>query len=128
MTTQILLSVPDTVYQQAEQIAQEEARPVGDVLNDALVQVFSAVHVSEERTLMQAQEAAFRTMHSELLHQFMGQHIAFCDGEVLDHDVDRIALLNRLDRDYPDRLVLVKQVLAEPERIFYIPSNRMLRT
>ena len=63
-------------------------------------------------------------MHSELWEKYPHQYVAIFQGEVVDHDQDELALLKRRNEKYPDDIVLIRQVLQEPERTIVICSPR----
>jgi len=72
--------------------------------------------VHEHRSLMEQNVAAYRSMHSELVNHYLGQYVALCDGELVDHDSDPLLLLERIRQHYPDRIVLRRKVEHQPER------------
>jgi hypothetical protein len=86
------------------------------------------LYVSPERSVMEQERAAFQAMLPQLLTQFEGQYVALHQGQVVDHDADRAALVIRLDQTHPDAVVLVKRVTAEPERVLRMPSPRKVYT
>lgn len=127
MGTKITLTIPDYIYQQAQQIAQREQRPLVDVFNEALVQIFPAIHVSPDRAHMEQEQIAFYRMHSQLLMRYPGEYVAVFQGQVVDHDADRVALVTRIDEIYPDEVVLIKRVTDEPDRVLHMRSPRWVR-
>jgi hypothetical protein len=127
MSTQVTLTIPDYVYQQAKQAAQAERRPLADILNEALVQAFPTVHVSPGRAQMEKEQLAFHRLHPELMALYEGQYVAIYQGQVIDHDNDKLALVARIDEKYPSQVVLVKLVTSEPDKIIYARSPRLLK-
>ncbi|MBE2202472.1 MAG: hypothetical protein IAE79_27925 [Anaerolinea sp.] len=127
MGTKVTLTIPDYIYQQAKQIAQREERPLAEVFNEALVQIFPATHVSPDRAQMEQEQAVFRRLHSQLLAQYPGEYVAVYQGRVVDRDADRLALAARIDEKYPQTVVLIKQVTAEPDKVLYMRSPRLVQ-
>jgi len=79
-----------------------------------------------EASLILARETeAFRAMHSQLLQKYAGEYIALHHGQLIDHDVDQFALYLRVDEQYPDEIILIKQVCAEVEEVYTIRSPRL---
>lgn len=56
-------------------------------------------------------------MHRKLVEAHLGETVAICDSRLVDHDADPIALLHRIRRDYPNRVVLRRKVETAPERV-----------
>ena len=72
--------------------------------------------VHENRSTMEQNVAAYRAMHGGLVKRYLGQYVAICDGELLDHDHDPLLLLERIRKNYPDQVVLRRKVERAPER------------
>ena len=126
MGTQITLTIPDHIYQQVQQMAESEKRPIADIINHALSYTFPAVHVHPRRAQMEQETAVFWANHLQLLSQYEGQYVAMYQGEVVDHDPDRLALVARIDEKYGDAIVLIKKVTAETEPDVHFRSPRLL--
>ena len=80
----------------------------------------------EEIDSLRREVAAFHKIHPQLLEQHFGHYVAMYGGKVVDHDKDRIALMDRIYRDYPSETVLVRQVQQEPEQVLYFRSPRFV--
>lgn len=126
MGTKVTLTVPDHVYQQAEQIARAEQRPVAEVINDALARLFPVVHVSQKREQMEQEQNAFRRQHNQLLNDYQGEYVAMYQGKVIDHDGDRLKLVARIDEKYANDVVLIKQVSDKPDDLLHMRSPRLI--
>jgi hypothetical protein len=61
-----------------------------------------------------------------LLEQYLNQYVAFEDGQVLDHDVDRGKLAERVYAKYGYRDLLMKQVTVK-ERVYHVGGFRAMR-
>lgn len=90
--------------------------------------VSNTFYTHPNRADMLQEQAAYQAMLPELLNVYKDQYIAMYHGEVIDHDTDRITLITRLDESYPDEIVLIKQVITEPDRILRMPSPRLVRS
>jgi hypothetical protein len=53
MSTQVTLTIPDTVYQQAEYVAQATNRPVTEVLAETIAKAFPSLYVDPNRPVME---------------------------------------------------------------------------
>lgn len=127
MSTKVTLTLLEHIYEQAKRIAQENRRPMVDILNEALLDAFPAVHVHPQRDLMEQEQVAFQAQHQQLLIQYRGQYVAMFQGKVVDHDDDKVALVDRLDKSHPDQVVLIKLVTEQPERVIQVRSPHLLK-
>ncbi|VAW43363.1 hypothetical protein MNBD_CHLOROFLEXI01-3744 [hydrothermal vent metagenome] len=103
-----------------------EVYVVATGLQMAKTAVHSSLYVSPDREAMLQEQDAFQAMLPELLAKYKDQYIALHQGEVVDHDVDRVILAARLDKTHPDAVVLVKQVTAQPESVLRMRSPRLV--
>lgn len=72
----------------------------------------SLLEQSRIRYLRQ-QEEKFEQEKPKLLQHFLGEFVAFEDGQVLDHDPSESKLAERVYRQYGYRDLLIKQVLEQ---------------
>ncbi|MBN1318174.1 MAG: hypothetical protein JXA42_22015 [Anaerolineales bacterium] len=79
----------------------------------------------EVRRVLQRESDAFSAMHTELYDKYPGLYVAIQQGQVIDWDKDQLELFTRVDEQYPDTPVLIKQVLPEPEEIYTFRSPRI---
>lgn len=110
MSTQILLTVPDELYRQVEQVADAASRNIPDLLLDTITRSLAPFPVDRNRSEMIENVAAYRSLHVQLVKRYLGQHVAIHDGQLVDHDPDPVALLQRVRRQHPDRVVLRRKV------------------
>jgi hypothetical protein len=127
MSTKLTLKIPNHIYQQAEQIAQSQQRPVIDIFQEAITELFPPVAIHPQRAQMEEEQAAFANMLPDLLRQYKEQYVAVYQGKVIDHDQDQMALAVRIQTDHPDKIILIKKVTAEPDKVLYSRSPRLLR-
>jgi predicted DNA-binding antitoxin AbrB/MazE fold protein len=84
------------------------------------------LYVNPDREAMLQEQGAYQAMLPELLAQYKNQYVAIHQGKVVDHDTDKIALVVRLDDNYPDAVVLIQQVSEEPEKVLRMRSPRLI--
>src|SRR5262245_41504960 len=127
MTVDITLKVPDRLYRRIEQVANATRRTISDVVLEAVERSFPVFYVDESRTQLEREVAAFEAMHAELWTHYPQQYVALYEGRVIDHDDDEVALLDRIDARYPGQVVLVRQVLIQPQGELNFRSPRFVR-
>ncbi len=84
--------------------------------------------VHEKRSLMERNVTAYRSMHRELVERYWGQYVAICDGKLVDHDPDPLALLARIRNDYPEQIVLRRKVEKTAKRELRIRHPKIERS
>lgn len=126
MGTQVTLTIPDELYHRAQRIAQSRRKDIAEVLADAIVlteETEGAVE-SEMDKAIERERAAYLAMHSALLEKYKGEYVAVYRGRLIDHDPDFATLYARINRQYPDEFVLIRQVETQPERTYHFRSPR----
>lgn len=103
------------------------AEPVEPVRSVPSRQTATPIPVHEQRSLMEQNIAAYRTMHSELVDRYLGQYVAIYAGKLIDQDPDPLLLLERIRRNYPNEVVLRRKVERTPEREIHIRHPRFER-
>lgn len=81
--------------------------------------------VDANRSTMEQNVEAYKAMHGELVERYLGQYVAICDGQLIDHDLDPVALLQRMREQYPDQVILRRKVERMPERELRIRHPRI---
>ena len=81
--------------------------------------------LSDEQQMAQ-EEAAFSQALPKLRESYLDIFVAFYQEKLIDHDTDELALLARIDQQYPDQVVLIKPVMSEPEPVLRIRSPRLV--
>ncbi len=127
MDIRITVVIPQHVYQQARRVAAREHSTVDDILKEALIEAFPAVHVHPQRAQMEAEQASFEAQKQQLLGEYEGRYIAMLNGDVIDTDADKVKLAARIDEKYPDAVVLIRLVSREPEWELVMRSPRLIR-
>lgn len=62
---------------------------------------------------------AFHRLHPTLWEKYPGEYAAIHNGQLVDHDTDRVALLKRLTQNFPDVFVLVRPIRENPDIIYH---------
>ena len=128
MTKQITLSLPDEVFEQIQQAADADQRPIADVLTETIVQATPIFSVDPRRPAMMREQAAYKAMHADLLREHEGEFVAVYQAEVIDHDFDELALSTRVRQRWPSAVILIRQVLPQVERKLHFRSPRLERS
>jgi len=107
-----------------EKSAQQEAKSVNDVINEALAYYFEA---KQEEKINQEIEA-YQAMHSELWEKLPYQWVAIHNQTLVDHDTDDVALYRRVRAQYGRISILIRQVRETPNPEIWIrtPSTGKL--
>jgi len=124
MGVQITVNLPNDVYRRLQREATAANRDVADLASEKLIAGVPHFPAHPRHVEMEQERVAFLKMHSELWEKYPHQYVAIFQGEVVDHDQDELALLKRRNEKYPDDIVLIRQVLQEPERTIVIRSPR----
>lgn len=111
-----LLSALDLDF--VEQIAIDE-------VNGSKIEPFEP-YIGPEYQQMVVEEAAFDRLLPALQQQYMNHFVAIHGQQVVDHDSDELDLLERIDTNYPDQVVLIRQVREVPEPILAFRSPRFV--
>ena len=118
------LSIPQRLYERAYRVAQSQQRDVADVVTEALEKGLPPLEPHTINGQRQREIAAFQQLHASLLKNHLGEYVAIFGERVVDHDNDKVALLQRIDSKYPNDFVLIRQVRPTPEIIY---ENRSIR-
>jgi hypothetical protein len=104
-----------------EEIARQRGLSLEEVVDDVL----RGYMRQARREKIQAEAQHFRRMHDDLRNQFLGQHVAVHDGQVVDHDADPAALVHRVRERFGRAPVLVTEVRQELMPEFTLRSPRL---
>jgi hypothetical protein len=127
MANQVTVTIPQAVYDRVKQLAILRNQKVADLLAEAIALVEADMATPSDEQRMAREEAAYQTLYDELKTKYAGEYVAIFNGQLIDHDSDELALLRRLDAQYPDDIVLMRKVSAEPEPDLRMRSPRLIR-
>ena len=135
MTKSIRLYLPDAIYERAQILAVLRNVNLHDVLLESIVLPEADLEAAapadvdtggfDEQTVWR-EEQAFQSMHPTLIEKYAGQYVAVHNGQLVDHDIDQIALYRRCRQAYTDRFVLIAQIQRSVEETYIFRSPRML--
>jgi hypothetical protein len=103
------------------QLARERAVDPSALTNEAI----RAYLRSAARDDMEQEARAFRRLHPDLLATIPDQYAAMHRGQLVDHDVDQLALYQRSAARFRGLPVLIRQVRPEVEQTIVIHSPRI---
>ena len=116
MDTQVTLTLPDYIYRQVEAAARRSQRLVADVLVDVVAEAFPPVYVHPQRTRMLEEQEAYERLRETILAQYEGEYVAIHGGQVVDHDREEMALVKRIQMNYPtDVVVHIRLASRKPD-------------
>jgi hypothetical protein len=117
------VSLRPDLLEALDQTARQEDVDVDELINAAVSQYLAQIRQRK----IQAESRAFDAMKADLLLKYPGEYVAVHNGQVIDHDPDLRTLHLRVYEKYGRTPVLLKQVLAGPERELVIRSPRLER-
>ena len=103
------------------QLARERAMDPSALANEAI----RAYLRSTARDDMDQEAEAFRRLHPDMLATIPGQYAAVYRGQLVDHDVDQLALYQRIEARFDGLPVLIRQVRPEVEQTIMVHSPRI---
>jgi len=123
VNTTIQVTLDAELASSLQETSEQEGLNIDDVLAD-----FARQYVREaRRKKLQAEFANYQAMHPQLKTQYLGQHVALYNGQVIDDDADALALAQRIRRRFGHIPVLITQVSEQPLREFVIRSPRLVQ-
>lgn len=81
--------------------------------------------VTKHEAIIAKEQATYERQHPELCVRYAGEYIAMHNGDVVDHDVDRIALRKRIRKSFGNQSVFVTPVLEEPVQVIHVRGLRL---
>jgi hypothetical protein len=87
--------------------------------------VVSGLHQNERREEMLQETAAFEAQRAKLIQDYLGEYVAFHNGELVDHDPDHTRIIRRIQKQYPGQIVLIRQVTEEAASPLRLGSPRL---
>jgi hypothetical protein len=118
------LLIPRNLLERARQVARRQSRQVQDVVVEALEQGLPLLETSVVPEQWEREIAAFHAMHATWHEHYVGEYVAVYHGELVDHDPNFGALLERIETRYPEEFVLIRPIQEEPEIVYYHRSIR----
>lgn len=126
MSEQITITVSSKVYRRILEQAKQSHTNVSDLINGVVASAFvpdaSAETPAQEKMLQEVE--AYKNMHTQLASQYANQFVAIHNGQMVDHDADKEALFLRIKKNFPNEIVLQRQVLENPDPVIHFRSPR----
>lgn len=123
---QITLTIPDDIYEEVEAVAERQNRSVEEILTETINQTFEPFPLDENHAQMAQEMESYKKIHPELWGKYPREFVAVMGGQVIDHDSDLTKLAIRIEENYPDRVVLLEEVLATLPPVLYMRSPRFI--
>lgn len=123
----ITVSIPEDLYERVERVAVTTHRNVGEVIVETITAALTPFPEHPQRSAMDVEIAAYEAMHGELVKKFLGQYVAIYQGKLVDHDVDPVALHQRIEILHPARTVLSRKVQKDAVPVVHMRSPRLER-
>ncbi|RIK35790.1 MAG: hypothetical protein DCC55_29230 [Chloroflexi bacterium] len=73
---------------------------------------------------VERERAAYIALHPMLLEKYPGEHVAIYGGALIDHDIDGVALSQRIYARFPDEFVWIAPVQEHPLEEWVVRSPR----
>lgn len=130
--TQIML--PDPIAERLQRVAIKQSINLADLLVQAVEYYLSSEASeaepeedwdAEQRAAIHREMESFTRQHKQLLVTYRGQTIAMLNGKVIDHDVDEVALSQRVRNQYGNISVLITPVLPQLLQTITVRSPRI---
>ena len=115
------VSIREQTARQLTKFATEQATSPEALVEKAIRELLRA----EANRIVAHEMDAFRNLHPQLLQQYPQQYVAIRQGQLIDHDRDQLALYLRVDKQYPDEVLLIKQVSASIEEVYKIRAAKV---
>ena len=124
MTSIAQVPLDSELAESLREIANKQGQSFERVLDDLVWQ-----YVRQARREKISHECRYyERMHSTLKEEYLGQHVAIHEGQLVDHDVDPMALAQRIRERYGRIPVLVTRVSEEPFPEFSIRRPRLVQS
>ena len=124
MTSTIQVPLNPDLAESLREIADKQGQSLENVLDDLVRQ-----YVRQARREKIRHECRhYERIHPTLKQNYAGQHVAIHEGQLVDHDVDPMGLVQRIRERYGRIPVLVTRVSEEPFPEFSIRRPRLVQS
>ncbi|MDM8521273.1 hypothetical protein QUF64_14605 [Anaerolineales bacterium HSG6] len=110
-------------FNQLQKVAGEKGHTVEALVEEVIQQYLQR----EAEQKMASEMETFRRLHPKLWVKYPRDYVAIYQGKLVDHDSDRLKLWLRLEQNYPHKVVLLRQVMPNVERVYQVRSPRLIR-
>lgn len=112
------------LFKRVERVASSRNQDIDSMLEELLSWFESGEDSDEAR--MAKEEQAYKKLCPELQSQYLNQYVAIFEGDVVDKDPDELALLERIERDLPGEVVLLKLVTDKSEKPLVVRRPKLV--
>lgn len=126
MSVRTVLNIPQATYRKAMLFANEQDSDVEQLFVDAIRERFEPFPLDEQHDQMQREIAAYQQLHPMLVQTHLGDYVAVYQGKVVDYSTELDEIADRIDENYPDQVVLVRQVQSTPNPVLRFRSPRLI--
>ncbi len=118
------VTIPQKLYERIRLVAKNQHRELSEVAAAVLEEGLPLLESQLTEPDWQREKDTFHQLHPDLWREYPGAYVAIHGGKLVDVDQDRVALLKRVDEQFPQEIVLIRQVKEEPEIVY---EHRSLR-
>lgn len=115
------INVEQQFQNKLEQLAQSLGKTAEQLVNEAISEHLE--RLNEQR--LQAETVAFEQLHPQLRTNYLGQFVAVYQGQVVETAEDFESLFLRIQRQYGELPVLIRQVSDSPHETWHFRSPRL---
>ena len=119
-----IVTIPQKLYERIRLVAKNQHRELSEVAAAVLEEGLPLLESQLTEPDWQREKDTFHQLHPDLWRQYPGAYVAIHGGKLVDVDQDRVALLKRVDEQFPQEIVLIRQVKEDPEIVY---EHRSLR-
>lgn len=106
------IAIESELYRRVEEASLEHEAGIGEILTEAVRRYLWEL----DRRKISEESEIYRQRHAELKAQYLGQHIAMHNGQVVDHDSDFQALHRRIRQRFGHTPVMITLIEDAAER------------
>lgn len=124
MNANTSFALPKNLIERVRQLAKRQARPLDDILVEALERGLPLLETSGEPAGWEQESETFTRMHPIWRKEYVGEYVAVCRGQLIGHDPTFEVLFEYANTYHPDEFVLIRRVQDAPEITYYQRSIR----
>lgn len=130
MIAELTVTLSKELSEKVQHAAQRRHQDVIDVVQALLEQALAEnneealIDLTEPDETVKQEIAAYHKLHALLWQKYPRHYVAIQGGNLIDHDLDRVALSHRVRARLADQFVLIRRVEQEPEQTLHFRSPR----
>lgn len=115
------ITVESTIETKLKQFSQLAGQPVEAIVQQALSRHLD--YLSDRQ--LEAEIAAYERLHPQLKATHLGQYVAIHQGQLIDADSDVGQLFLRVEKQYGDVTILIRQVQETVKELYNFHGVRL---